>query len=117
MIRHAMSRSMYCCISGFLCIFRLLWTAVHRQSLRLREDHIVGEVIIHVRSDVLRFAPSGRSVFFTLTELLAIFALHVDRQLEQCSCRYTDEQVNRIEAGQRIGKRAAEVRKASGELA
>ena len=32
---------------------------------------------------VFRLAPSCRSVFFALPELLAVFALDVDRQLEQ----------------------------------
>ena len=47
-------------------VFWLLWTAVHGQELRLRQDDVVSELRVHVRLDVLRLAPAGRSVFFAL---------------------------------------------------
>ena len=39
-------------------VLRLLRSAVHGQPLGLGEDDIVGEVIIHVRSDVFRSSPT-----------------------------------------------------------
>ena len=77
---------------------------------------LFSKLSVHIRPDVLRLAPTGRSVFFALTELLAVFAFHINRQLEQSACRYADEQVNRTKAGQRICKCCPEAGKAPGEL-
>jgi len=50
-----------------------------------------------------------------LAEFLAVFSLHVDSQLEQRTSGHTDEKVYRMKAGERIGKRCAEIGKAPGE--
>ena len=89
-------------------VLRLLWTAVHGQELRLRQNDVVGELRVHVRFDVIRLAPSGRSVFFALPELLAVLAFDVDRQLEQRTGNQTGEQINGMKAGQRICEGSAE---------
>ena len=82
----------------------------------MRQDDIVGELRVHVRLDVLRLAPSCRSVFFALPELLAVFALDVNRQLEQHASRQTDEQINGMKAGQWICEGSAERGKAVCQL-
>ena len=51
-----------------------------------------------------------------MAEFLAVFAFDVDGQLEQCASCHTNEKVYRVEAGERIGKRCAEIGKAAGEL-
>ena len=60
--------------------------------------------------------PSCRSVFFALPELLAVLAFDVDRQLEQRTGNQTDEQINRMKAGQRICEGSAEHGKAVCQL-
>ena len=51
-----------------------------------------------------------------MAEFLAVFAFDVDGQLEQRTSGHADEKVYRVEARKRIGKRCAEIGKASGEL-
>ena len=41
-------------ISG---IFRLLWAARHRDSLRLRHGDVLEKVLVHVGSDICRRSP------------------------------------------------------------
>ena len=38
-------------------IFRLLWTARHRDSLRLRHGDVLEKVLVHVGSDICRRTP------------------------------------------------------------
>ena len=82
----------------------------------MRQDDVVGKLRVHVRLDVLRLAPSCRSVFFALPELFAAFALDIDRQLEQRTGNQTDEQIDGMKAGQRICKGRAEHGKAVCQL-
>ena len=60
--------------------------------------------------------PSCRSVFFALPELLAVFTLDVNCQLEQHASRQSNEQINGMKAGQRICKGCVEHGKAVCQL-
>ena len=57
-----------------------------------------------------------RDRFFALPELLAVLAFDVDRQLEQHASRQTDEQIDGMKAGERIGEGSAEHGKAVCQL-
>ncbi len=85
-------------IPGRLGVFG---AAVHRQPLRLGQDDVVPEVRVHIGLDVLRCSPAGGAVFRVFAELLGVLAPDIHNHPHDDRSGDTDEQVNRVEAGQR----------------
>ena len=79
----------------------VLGPAVHRQPLRLGQNDVVPEVRVHIRFNVLRRSPAGGAVFRVLAELLGVFAPDIHNHPHDDRTGDADEQVNRVEAGQR----------------
>ena len=64
----------------------------------------MGEVLIHVGSDVSRCAPAGTPVLDATTVFLGVFALDIDRQPNGDGGGNAHAQVKRMQAGQRVCK-------------
>ena len=77
-------------VSGIL---RLLWTARHCDSLRLRHGDVLEKVLVHVGSDIRRRAPSGRTILDSVAVFLGVFAFQVDRHAKGHCTGYADQQV------------------------
>lgn len=83
------------------CCLGVLGPAVHRQPLRLGQNDVVPEVRVHIRFNVLRRSPAGGAVFRVLAELLGVFAPDIHNHPHDDRSSDADEQINRVEAGQR----------------
>ncbi|MPM90932.1 hypothetical protein SDC9_138055 [bioreactor metagenome] len=88
--------------------FGVLWSAVHGESFRLRENDVVFKNGVDVRLDVLGPAPAGGAIFHVFTELLGVPASDVDRQPEGGCEKDAHGQIRRMKAGQRRGKGSCE---------
>ena len=86
------------------CILGLLGAARHGDPLRLGEQDVLGEVLVHVGGDVGRGAPSGTPVLHALAVFLRVLALGVDHQPDQHRAGGTRAQVHQMEAGRQTGK-------------
>ena len=89
-------------VSGCLWV---LGAAVHGQAFRFRQNHIVLEHRVHIRSDVLRLAPAGRTVLHIMAVLLGVFTFQVHRQPKPTAAADAHQQIQRVQAGPPAGQR------------
>ena len=92
-------------ISGIL---RLLWTARHRDPLRLRHGDVLEKVLVHVGSDICRRTPTSRTILDSVAVFLSVFAFQVDRHAKDHRTGYADQQVRGMETEPRGGKHCRE---------
>ena len=84
--------------------FWVLWPAVHRKPLRLRQDHVVCKHRIDVGRDILRRAPSCGPVFRVLPVLLRVLALYIHRQPQEQRTGDADAEIDGVEARRKAPK-------------
>ena len=75
-------------VSGSLGVFG---TAVHSQALGFRQNHIVLEHRVDVRSDVLMGSPAGRTILHAVAILFGVLALEIDRQPQASTTAQTHQ--------------------------
>ena len=85
-------------------VFRIGWTVGHHQPFRFGEDNVILKFFGHKWGNVLGISPPGRAVLHAVTVLLSVFAFQVHRQPHPGTAAQTNEQVKRMQAGQRICK-------------
>ena len=85
-------------------ILGFLGTARHGDPLRLGHGDVVEKILVHVRGDVGRRAPTGAPVLDTAAVFLRVLALGVDRQPDQHCAGGAHAQVHQVEAGRQTGK-------------
>ena len=85
-------------------VLGLLGAAGHGDPLRLGEEDILGEVLIHIRGDVGRGAPSRTPVLDAPAVFLRVLPLGVDRQPDQHRAGGAHQEIQQMEAGRQAGK-------------